>query len=180
MSSNQQSSGFLFCLSATAAPGQVDGSSTERLLVNDISSPPPLFCRCVCGWACVVFFILCACVCILCCRSVLEPAEGTDLFPLVRSQFPVPLFLSSLAPLSLFERSLFLYLSFVSHRELITVTHTCSRFCSWFFFWLSMEDKKHWGTIGCASGTKKTVVGCGGFSSYLSHFILISFPALLC
>lgn len=80
------------------------------------------------------------------------------------SLIPVPGLLLALPYPPLFKRSLCFCIVFefrLSHQQLIAVTHTppplfCSRFPFFFFFWKTEN-------IGCAFGTKKTVVGCRGF-----------------
>lgn len=100
-------------------------------------------------------------MCAFCCSSVfiLAPAGGTRSFLSSDSLFPPSLFPTFPLPLTpspspLLKPSLCFYIvlsffsSFVSHQELIAVTHTSAVFVHGFFspfFWLSEEDKKTFG-----------------------------------
>lgn len=128
---------------------------------------------------------MCACAPSAAASSSLRQLEGL-VFPLVRSLFahspPPPL--PSL--FFLFERSLFLYCieffsSFVSHQELIAVTHTSTvLFMVSLPFWLFEEDK-HLGIVVCASGTKATVVAEVFFAHTFDWFLdFLCWAAVFC
>lgn len=124
------------------------------------------FLRCVwCVWLGVREFFFCVRACASSAGSVLEPAEGTrPFFSLLsdpRSRSP------SRSPLSSSSGGLFvfvLYLSFVSLiNSLPSHTHTSRRsFVHGFLFFFHGCPRKT-ENIGCAFGTKTTVVGCRGF-----------------